>query len=206
MTSNIIQSKFDEWTKGLSAEDARISVFDHIRDILYYMDPALFDLEKGPTKMLEQCDGSCTPKHYLLGEMFGLLEIEVKYLTFRFRWDDMDVESPKEVRALASVIPDTYHLACRVMLDGKWVLVDATWDTGLKESGFPVNEKWNGFADTVLAVKSLEEIVHDTASTRHEDITRIMKEYTLPEKLELARFSAACNSWMKELRGGETAT
>ncbi|MDD4137527.1 MAG: hypothetical protein PHT99_06500, partial [Methanoregula sp.] len=60
-----------------------------------------------------------------------------------------------ELRRLAAVMPVAYHLACRVRINGRWVLVDATWDRPLAKGGFPVNEYWDGYADTKCAVKPL---------------------------------------------------
>jgi hypothetical protein len=52
-------------------------------------------------------------------------------------------------------LPVAYHLACRVQLGCRWILVDATWDPPLAKAGFPVNDYWDGCAETRCAVKPL---------------------------------------------------
>jgi hypothetical protein len=56
---------------------------------------------------------------------------------------------------MATTLPVAHHLACRVRINDRWVLVDATWDQRLKRAGFPVNEYWDGWADTHCPVKPL---------------------------------------------------
>jgi transglutaminase-like putative cysteine protease len=198
--TGIIKTKFNEWTKGLDPIKARISIFEHIRDIPYHIDPALFDLETGPAKMLEINMGSCTPKHYLMGMMFENLGLKVRYCTYPFNWKDLGAGYPEELARQAEKIPVTYHLACKALLDGKWVLVDATWDTLLAGTGFPVNLEWNGLNDTRLAVVPAGETCYFDAASRANDAEKVMEEYSLPEKLELSRFSASLNAWMGFIR------
>ena len=81
--------------------------------------------------------------------------LEVAYATFPFLWNDPDLRYPAELRRLAAGLPVAYHLACNVRINDRWVLVDATWDRPLKRGGFPINEHWDGYADTKCAVKSL---------------------------------------------------
>jgi hypothetical protein len=85
--------------------------------------------------------------------MYQRLGFEVVYATFPFHWNDPDLRYPHELRQLADDLPVAHHLACHVRINDRWVLVDATWDRPLKRAGFPVNEHWNGRADTLCAVK-----------------------------------------------------
>jgi hypothetical protein len=59
-------------------------------------------------------------------------------------------------------MPPSRHLACKVDIDGRLVLVDATLDPPLERLGLPVNKKWDGKSDTLLPIKSGdgEEIYH----------------------------------------------
>jgi hypothetical protein len=75
---DIVQEAFAEWTKGLSGRDARISIFDHIRDIPYAVIPEISNPVDGPQGLLKGMKGSCTPKHFLLGRMFEMLQIPIK--------------------------------------------------------------------------------------------------------------------------------
>jgi hypothetical protein len=85
--------------------------------------------------------------------MYRKLGYEVFYATFPFLWNDTDLFYSPKLRQLATSLPVAHHLACRVRIKNRWVLVDATWDLLLKRAGFPVNENWDGEAETLGAVK-----------------------------------------------------
>ena len=197
---DLVEQKFKEWTKGLSGIAARISIFEKIRDIPYHIDAELFDLGTGPVRMLEENVGTCTPKHNLLGAMFERLGLRVKYCSYPFHWKDTNITYGKELQEQIKTLPVTYHLACKVLINDKWVLVDATWDKGLLGSGIPVNTDWDGLSNTILAVKLLEEFDYSDAETRDRAVTRKMDEYHLSEKLALSRFSLEFNKWIEQIR------
>jgi transglutaminase-like putative cysteine protease len=157
--SMLVDERFREWTTGLDEQDALISVFEHIRDIPYSLAVPMTDPNTAPEQVLSRGKGYCGPKHYLLAEMYRKLEYAVFYATFPFLWNDMDLFYPPELRQLATSLPVAHHLACRVRINNRWVLVDATWDLPLKRAGFPVNENWDGEAETLGAVKSLQSAV-----------------------------------------------
>ena len=136
-----------------------ISIFQQIRDIPYSLAIPMTDPSTAPEQILALGKGYCGPKHYLLAEMYRRLGYEVVYATFPFMWNDLDLQSPQELRQLATRLPIAHHLACRVRINSNWVLVDATWDRPLKRAGFPVNEHWDGRADTLCAVKPLRSAV-----------------------------------------------
>jgi hypothetical protein len=150
-----IEQKFQEWTRELDSRQGMISVFEHIRDIPYSLALPMTDPKAAPEQILMLGKGYCGPKHYLLAEMYRRMGLEVVYATFPFLWNDPDIRFPTELRRLATGLPVAHHLACRVRINDRWVLVDATWDKPLKRGGFPINEHWDGYADTKCAVKPL---------------------------------------------------
>ncbi|OPY39064.1 MAG: hypothetical protein A4E35_00298 [Methanoregula sp. PtaU1.Bin051] len=156
--SSLVSLRFSEWTKGLDEHQSMISIFYHIRDIPYSLRSGsrFHDPVQAGELLLETGRGSCTPKHYLLAEMFKRLNVPVVFATFPFLWNDQKIRYPPELRDLASGLPVAYHLACRVQLGCRWVLVDATWDPPLGSFGFPVNAHWDGYADTKCAVTPLK--------------------------------------------------
>jgi hypothetical protein len=153
--ASLVTARFQEWSRGLDPRQSLISVFEHVRDIPYSLTVPMTDPATAPAQILELGKGSCGPKHYLLAEMYRKLGFDVVYATFSFLWDDPDLQYPPELRRLATGLPVSYHLACRVKITNRWVLVDATWDRLLKPAGFPVNEQWDGRSDTRCAVKPL---------------------------------------------------
>jgi hypothetical protein len=153
--STLVEKKFWEWTAGMDNIDGAISIFEHIRDIPYSLGVPMTDPDTAPNQILSLGKGYCGPKHYLLAEMFRRLGYEVVYAIFPFLWNDPDLLYSPELRELATGLPVTHHLACRIRINNRWVLVDATWDLLLARGGFPVNERWDGLTDTHCAVKPL---------------------------------------------------
>jgi hypothetical protein len=157
--STLVDEKFREWTAGMDGIDGAISIFERIRDIPYSLAVPMTDPDTAPEQILSLGKGYCGPKHHLLAEMFRRLGYEVVYATFPFQWNDPDLLYPPELRELAGGLPVVHHLACRVQINNRWVLVDATWDLPLARGGFPVNECWDGLANTFCAVKPLQSPV-----------------------------------------------
>lgn len=150
-----VDETFQEWTEGLDTRQSRISIFEHIRDIPYSLAVPMTDPATAPEQILRLQKGYCAPKHYLLAGMYRRLGHVVVYATFPFLWDDPDLAYPPALRRMAGTLPVAHHLACRVRIDDRWVLVDATWDPPLARGSFPVNMHWDGLSDTLCAVKPL---------------------------------------------------
>jgi len=86
------------------------------------------------------------------------------------------------------------------LLGGRWVLLDATWDSPLKNAGFPVNTGWDGESDTELAITPIDEVTHGNAQDREEYIRARYGEYSLTDKLQLSRLSLELNRWLEGIR------
>ena len=197
---DIITEKFNEWTGGKGPKEVRISVYEHIRDIPYAIIAAMRDPKVGPAALIEMNRGSCNPKHVLLGELFTRLGLKVKYANYSFDWDDPAVKYPPELRALVKKIPFGNHLACKVLIDDRWVLVDATWDPPLRKAGFPVNERWDGVSDTKNAVTPISEVLHDTIEERVKYDAGLRGLYTDEQAAVYADFVGKLNAWLETLR------
>ncbi len=164
LAGSIVDEKFDQWTRGKDAVAARISVFEGIREIPYAVIPHLIDAERY-IEILSLGRGSCSPKHFLLCEMFRRLGLLTLFVVVPFRWGEraeVVADSPERLLELADQMPLSHHLACRVEIEGRLVLVDATLDSALAGAGMPVNLDWDGFSDTQLPMTPLgpEEIFH----------------------------------------------
>jgi len=197
---SVIQNKFDSWISGLSAEEARIAVFKHIRDIPYAIVPELRDPLRGPSGLLSLGKGSCQPKHYLMALLFEKLNIPVKLVTYQFHWVNSDINYPDDLRSIVKALPAAYHLACKALINNKWVLVDATYDLALKKASFPVNESWDGHSDTVNAVTPEAEIIHNGPQERVEYEALRRAEYSDKEKAAYAEFIEKFNLWLEIVR------
>jgi hypothetical protein len=153
---SVVDKKFHEWTKSLDTHDSMVSIFEHIRDIPYSLSVPIADTITSPEELLVAGKGSCGPKHYLLAEMFRKMNMSVVYATIAFSWNDPDLRYPPGLRKLAGKLPVAYHIACRVQVGCRWILVDATWDPPLAKAGFPVNDHWDGYSEMRCAAKPLK--------------------------------------------------
>ena len=200
MGTDVIGETLTRWTRDRDPVNCRISVFEHIRNMPYTAIPDLANAENGPTGLLEGGSGSCTPKAYLLGLMFELMGFDVEYLSHQFEWKESVAAFPPEVRSMAERQPLEYHQNCRVNIDGRWVMVDATWDPPLAGVGFPVNQSWDGFSDARNAVISLGEVAHDSPESTDEYLRIQKAEYSDEEQEAISLFIEVLNPWLESVR------
>lgn len=203
MAQDIIDKIFDKWTAGLGPKEAKIAVFNRVRDIPYAIIPELRSPEAGPSGILEKNRGSCQPKHWLLAILFKKLNIPVKYATYPFRWKDCGIKFPPQIGKIIKDPPVSYHLAVKALIEGRWILVDATYDPGLAKAGFPVNENWDGVSSVKNAVNPIEEIIHDTPEERVRYETEKKLRHTEKEKAASAEFIDKLNEWLESVRNSK---
>lgn len=196
--NKFLRGKFEEWTQNLPDKKARINIFENMRDIPYAVILEHFDCEKGPERMIRANKGFCVPKHYLLAEFYKNLGLQVRLHTFLFRWEKINADYPRKLKDMAKGLSEVYHLACGVLIENNWVIVDATWDIALEKTGLPVNKIWDGASNTLLAVKPEAEYIHDNINEREDFLKN--QEYSLSEKLRLSRFSLEFNKWLEAVR------
>lgn len=189
--AELIEERFREWTQGKDAAGARVSIYERIRDIPYAVIPELNDAERY-AKILRLGKGSCTPKHFLLCNMYQRLGMMVLYIVYPFRWDEVEIEYPPRLNRLAQAMSTSYHLACKVDIGGELVLVDATLDPVLKRLGLPVNTQWDGTSNTVLPINPCGE-----EQLYHPSEAHLMQPRLDEESLA---FYDELNSWLEEVR------
>jgi len=151
---------FHTWTNGLNPADARIKLYEKVRDIPYAVIPDLIN-ENRYIEILQTGRGSCTPKHFLLAQMYRRLGLLTLFVVYPFRWGEraeVFKDYPVKLRELAQKQPVGYHLACKVEINRRLVVVDATLDLPLaKLPELPVNTKWDGVSDTLLPMTPVDE-------------------------------------------------
>jgi transglutaminase-like putative cysteine protease len=151
-----LDTKFTEWTAGKKGREAMIAVYYRVRDIPYAVLPEL-NSPVDWVRILELNMGSCTPKHLLLANMFRRLGLNVLYAVYPYHWAEFEELYPPELWKLALRMPPVNHLACKVEINGRFVLVDATIDPPLGKIGLPMNATWDGKSDTILPVLPIGE-------------------------------------------------
>ncbi len=189
--AGLIEQRFREWTQCKNSKDARVSIYQKIRDMPYAVIPELVDAERY-VEILKLQKGSCMPKHFLLCNMYQRLGMLVLYVVYPFRWSEAKIGYPPQLRKLAEELPTSYHLACRVDIDGELVLVDATLDLALERLGLPVNKEWDGESNTLLPINPCgkEELYHPS------EAYLMRARY---DRKSLA-FYNELNSWLEDIR------
>ena len=112
-----IEEKFKEWTKEAKPVNSIVNVYHRIREIPYAIIPDLNDAERY-VEILKLNKGSCTPKHFLLCNMYQRLGLFVLYAVYPFRWDQVEIDYPPRLKRLSKEVPTSHHLTCRVDIGG----------------------------------------------------------------------------------------
>jgi hypothetical protein len=193
--SDIVGRTLRKWTAGKKGKVAMIRVFEKIRDIPYGVLPEL----NSPTeyrRILDTNMGSCTPKHLLMCDMYGRMGLNVLYSVYPYRWAEFEELYPPELWKLAQQMGPVNHLACRVEIKGRYVLVDATVDPPLGRIGLPSTASWDGESDTALPVLPVgeEELYHPSEA-----------ELMPPPDLDdtATAFYAGLNLYFQRVRNGQ---
>lgn len=197
MNDLIIDNTFKKWGIKSGSTIDRITIFEKIRDIPYFIEKSLLDPRDHPTKILTTNRGSCSPKHYLLGLMYERIGLSVKYISQKFSWNDANILNifPDNLKKLATKFPIIEHFNLEIFTGNKWVLVDATFDLKLKETGFQVNENWDGFSNQNNAFTTWDSKQHKTAWDCASYIQMQRDKMSKEDKLAANQFVESFNSW-----------
>ncbi|MBI2583322.1 MAG: hypothetical protein HYW25_01520 [Candidatus Aenigmarchaeota archaeon] len=169
--------------KGRFPDKARIiSLFRKVRDIPYRI----------PVKYGEE-DFCCSGKSKLLHKLLTKEGCKVRYRVCVFRWSDLNI--PQELEGIKHDKECT-HTFLEIMIEGKWRVLDATWDSRLKNL-FHVNE-WNDKSAMKIAVKPIKTF-------SPEKSVDVIKKYSGREAMERdlkanGKFYKAFNEWLEENR------
>jgi transglutaminase-like putative cysteine protease len=193
MGNDIIRQTFHRLTDGCDPLRSRIMLFERVRDIPYY-----YPSSRDPNEVLERGRGSCSGKHYLLGELYRLLGLEVRHMicTHRFNESPIVFPAPMQEMLRKNEIVDL-HDYLQIALDGEWVDIDATWERGLREFGFPVNEDWDGKSAMLLSVVPEDFTIaeRDPETLKEELLSKLPPRQRTLRK----QFLEALSNWVQEL-------
>jgi len=193
MGNDIIRQTFHNWTNGCDPLGSRIALFEHVREIDYF-----YPSTRDPSEVLASGRGSCSGKHYLLGEMFRLLGLDVRHMICTHRFNESPIVFPEPMQEMLckNEIIDL-HDYLQIAVDAQWVDVDATWPRGLREFGFPVNENWDGKSAMLLSVvpEELEVAERDPEAVKDELLSKLPPRQRALRK----QFLVALSSWVQEL-------
>lgn len=157
--------------------------------------------QRDPLSVLRTGEGACTAKHILLRDLLRrtgvAAEVEIAEGDFG-RCLPSSGPVPAELRALTDAGPiHDFHNYVAAELDGRRVLLDATWHDAVAAHGFDVNSDWTGQGDTRLALTPERRLgaVEDVASEK----ARLLEGMDPVERERRARFLALLSQWIKTL-------
>ncbi len=159
-----------------------VKAFEKIRDVPYRI----------PLNLKER-DDSCSGKSDRLFKLLTKTGYKVRYRVCEFLWSSMDL--PAVVRKAPHENRCT-HTYLEVYINGKWRVLDATWDKGLG-SVLHVNH-WNGESSTEIAVKPIKTF---TPEKSRSAVNAYGTEKEIKADLrENGRFYRAFNEWADMVR------
>ena len=92
-----------------------------------------------------------------------------------------------------------FHNYVKILVDGKWITVDATIDLSLKKLGFYTTEHWDGKSDMPLCFVGSHKVwdCGDNGAEKKAELTG-----KLPEEIQEARhqFLVSLTGWIDNLR------
>jgi len=193
MDQGAIRSVFEEWTAGRDPVAARIALFERVRDI-----PYCYPASRDPSEVLRRHAGSCSGKHYLLGELYRLLGLKVRNMICRHRFNESPLPFPDPMQALLlkNEIVDL-HDYLQIQVDGNWIEVDATWELGLRDFGFPVTDQWDGQSPMLLSVVVDEEFIVEGNPERTKE--EMLSKLTPRQRQLRKQFLESLAAWVEEL-------
>lgn len=193
MGNDIIRETFQAWTENCDPLQARIRLFEQVRDI-----PYSYPASRDPVEVLRQRRSSCSGKHYLLGEFFRMLGLRVRHMicTHRFNESPLVFPAPMQEMLRKNEIVDL-HDYLQIAIDETWVDIDATWERGLRDFGFPVNDDWDGKSAMLLSVVPEDYAVAERDPERLKE--ELLSKLTPRQRTLRRQFLEALSGWVQEL-------
>jgi hypothetical protein len=193
MENDIIRRTFRAWTADCTPLQSRVQLFERVREI-----PYCYPASRDPAEVLRQRRSSCSGKHYLLGELLRMAGLRVRHMIGRHRFNESPLVFPPEMQEMLrkNEVVD-FHDYLQIAVDDNWIDVDATWERGLREFGFPVNDEWDGRSAMLLSVVPDELVV---AEGDPEKLKEELLSHLPPRQRALRRqFLEALSEWVQEL-------
>lgn len=158
-----------------------ISTFNLIRDIPYRI----------PLKWGEE-DNCCSGKHEKLFSLLTKKGYKVRYRVCVFLWSNLNL--PQKLEKI-SHDNDCTHTYLEIKIGEKWKILDATWDSGLKNL-FHINQ-WDGKSNTKIAVKPTKTFTPQKSL----EIVNNQNEEIIKKDLQInGKFYKGFNKWLDKNR------
>lgn len=205
MEEELTKKILKEWgVLDLPLDQKIIKIFEKVRDILFGNIGS-----RDPKDVYEQNKGTCSGKNFLLKELYKGIGLQTKDMICLQRWKDLIwfpddtyglVDLPEELKQLLAQMEIVdFHNFVRILVDDKWIAVDATIDLPLKKLGFYTTENWDGKSDMPLCFVGSHKAwdCGDSGAEKKAELTG-----KLPEEIQKARhqFLMSLTGWIDILR------
>ena len=177
MASLISLLEMESRRRGFLAENETLTAeraFALVRDMPYRRASS-----RRPEAIVEEWQGTCSGKHYLLADIFRELGLktQVVMVTHRFTPENTG-HFPLELRELVaqSPVPDV-HTYLRLGTAEGTVVVDATWPSSAEPLGMPVNRDFLPGTDMTIACDPIDTLPVPDGRDPQEFKEQVIREF-----------------------------
>ena len=184
--------------RGLLAADESATAeraFAIVRDMPYRRASS-----RRPEAIVEEWQGTCSGKHYLLADIFRELGIDLRVMmaTHRFTAESTG-HFPPELRELVTEgpVPDV-HTFLWVDTKRGWTLVDATWPSSAGPLGMTVNREFRPGENMTLACDRIDTYEVPEGQDPQEFKERLIEEFCGASSKVRDDFIEGMSRWLGE--------
>lgn len=184
--------------RGLLSADETLTVeraFALVRDMPYRRASS-----RRPEAIVQEWQGTCSGKHYLLADVLRELGLESRVImcTHRFTPEN-SAHLPPDLRELLAdgPVPDV-HTYLRVNLPEGWTVVDATWPSSAAPLGMPVNREFVAGRDMAVACDPIETLPVPEGQDPQEFKEQVIAEFCGASSGVRDRFIEGMGRWLGE--------
>jgi len=142
-----------------------IDAYNRIRKVHYKIVDLDYSLLNS-NLLIDSNGASCTPRHVVLSDLFRKSGFETRFCVYEFQWADFKLKFPEHITVLLKKISVDFHTNLEIKIGNEWILIDATWDDTLIDTGLPDTKQWNGRESTINAVYANNVHRFDTIEER----------------------------------------
>ena len=153
-----------------------------------------------PEAIVEEWQGTCSGKHYLLADIFRELGMEATVVMVTHRFTPKNTgHFPEELRALVaeSPVPDV-HTYLRLSAPGVPSVVDATWPSSAEPLGMPVNREFVAGKDMTIACDPIETLPVPDGRDPQEFKEQVIREFCGDSSSVRDEFIEGLGRWLGE--------
>ena len=165
----------------------RISVFETVRDFVYQI-----NWVSDPEKLLEVKEWYCASKHRLLKEIYNKLWYQTKLCFVPFSFNMIYLPDDLKNRWYAN--KKGYHTFLQMLIDWKWIDIDATFNSKLKDF-YVVNEN-RDWVSSEKVICDYDKIYIPNSLEEEQEIKKLLSyndEMTAEDYERIEKF----NDWVK---------